>query len=60
MQVQRPGASSFVNWKTAQTALTSPFVPDAGTGTYTFRARVRNPSNAKTSAWSPTAGVTVS
>jgi plastocyanin len=53
VQVRRPGSSSFVTWRTAQTGPGSTFAPDAGAGQYAFRARVRQSATGKTSSWSP-------
>lgn len=59
VQVKRPGATAFVNWKTGQTARSSAFVPDAGTGTYQFRARLRKPAVAKASGYSAAKSISV-
>jgi plastocyanin len=60
VQIKRPGSTAFTNWKTAQTARSASFVPDAGTGTYTFRARLRKPAVAKASAYSAVKSINVS
>ena len=60
VQIKRPGSTSFVGWKTGQRqALSSSFTPDAGAGTYSFRARLRRPAAAKASGWSPTRSIGV-
>jgi hypothetical protein len=59
VQIKRPG-SSWADWKTGVTALTSKFTPDAGTGLYSFRARIRNATSGKASQYSPAANITVS
>jgi plastocyanin len=59
-QIKRPGSTVFVNWMTAQTAPSAILVADAGAGTYTFRARLRNTGNAKASGWSSGGSITVS
>jgi len=41
VQVLRPGASTWANWLTGQTAKSGVFTPDAGTGAYQFRALMR-------------------
>jgi plastocyanin len=60
IQVRRPGATAFVNWKTNQTVRSGTFVPDAGAGTYAFRARLRKPAAAKASAYSAVKSISVS
>jgi plastocyanin len=59
IQIKRPGGA-WSNWKTSQTATSSPFVPDVGVGTYSFRGRYHNTTNNKNSGWSPGAAITVS
>jgi plastocyanin len=59
VQLRRPGSTRFVNWKTAQTARSATFVPDAGVGTYSFRARLRKPDFGRASGYSPTAAISV-
>ena len=60
VQIRRPGSTSFVSWKSAQTGRTANFTADGGKGTYAFRARLRNTSTAKASNYSPLASITVS
>ena len=55
-QIQRPGSTEWSAW------LDGPFhrfVPDSGTGTYRFRARLLRKSNGAASGWSPSAAITV-
>ncbi|HEX2220775.1 MAG TPA: PKD domain-containing protein, partial [Gemmatimonadales bacterium] len=59
IQIQRPGTTGFVNWKTGQTARSATFTPDRGAGTYSFRARLKKTSNGRASGYSPTQSVTV-
>jgi plastocyanin len=59
VQVNRPGPASWEDWKTGVTTLSAKFTPDAGTGEYSFRARVRNLTNGKASAYSPAVTITV-
>lgn len=59
VQIKRPGGS-YVFWKNGTTALGANFVPDAGTGTYQFRARLRNPSTTAASSYSPVVSIKVS
>jgi plastocyanin/uncharacterized membrane protein len=58
IQIRRPGNRPFTGWLTAQTATESPFVPTAK-GTYSFRARLDDTQNGKTSGWSPVASIPV-
>jgi plastocyanin len=59
VQIKRPGAT-WATWKFNQTALSSTFVPDAGVGTYSFRARYHNTVNNKASGWSQAIAITIS
>ena len=52
VQVKRPGHSSFVDWKHGTSALSAKFTPDAGKGTYSFRARLRKASSGAVSGYS--------
>lgn len=52
IQVQRPGTAVYRDWRDGQTLPSDSFTPDAGTGTYLFRARVRDPRNDASSGWS--------
>jgi streptogramin lyase len=64
VQVKRPGTSSFVPWQTGVTSQTATFGPSdplwAGTGTYRFRARMRNVTNGKASGYSNAKAITLS
>jgi TolB protein len=59
VQVKRPGARQFRDWTTGVTSTSASFTPDAGPGTYLFRARLRQTSK-KVSAWSPERAISVS
>jgi plastocyanin len=59
VQIRRPGATSFSNWRLNQTVTGATFVPDAGTGTYEFQARLRNPGFGS-AAYSAPFAITVS
>jgi hypothetical protein len=60
VQIKRPGATAFVDWMPSQTSTGATFTPDAGTGTYQFKARLRKLSNGKASKYSPSASISVS
>jgi ELWxxDGT repeat protein len=49
----------YLDWRTNQTAIQSTFVPDAGTGKYSFRARYRIVSSGAASRYSPAASIMV-
>ncbi|MEP6955638.1 MAG: plastocyanin/azurin family copper-binding protein [Chthoniobacterales bacterium] len=59
VQIKRPGARSFVNWKMGRTKRMTAFTPGAGTGNYSFRARLRKVSNGAHSLYSPFRTITV-
>jgi hypothetical protein len=59
IQVKRPGSEEFVDWLIGQTVFAANFVPDAGSGTYEFRARVRDPISGAASEYSPVASLEV-
>jgi hypothetical protein len=59
IQVRRPGAPGFEDWKTDQSFFASTFVPDAGPGTYLFRARARDPLTGAASEYSPLLAIVV-
>ncbi len=58
VQVLRPGSSIWSSWLTGQTAKSGVFTPDAGAGTYQFRALMRNAGGA--SAYSAVKKITAS
>ena len=58
IRIRRPGGS-WARWLTGQTGMSASFVPDAGTGTYKFRARMRNRGNQAVSGWSAVKSITV-
>ena len=60
VQIMRPGTSTWRDWLTLQTVNGSPFVPDAGPGTYRFRARYRAAGVNVAARWSNAATITVS
>lgn len=58
VQLQRPGRA-WVTWKNAVTTASTAYVPDGTTGTYSFRARLRNVATSKASAYSAVSAVSV-
>jgi hypothetical protein len=52
VQIRRPGSSQFEDWKEGTFDLEARFVPDAGPGTYWFRARIRVDGGQRASGWS--------
>jgi uncharacterized repeat protein (TIGR01451 family) len=59
IEIARPGGA-FVPWLTGQTAKSAVFTPDAGTGTYKFRAKMRLISSGATSGFSKVLSIVVS
>jgi plastocyanin len=59
-QIRRPGAAGFVNWRVGRTGRSATFVPDAGTGMYRFRSRLRKTGDGTTSEFSQAKAITVS
>jgi concanavalin A-like lectin/glucanase superfamily protein/Big-like domain-containing protein len=59
VQIKR-GTGAFVSWQNGVTTVSAVFTPDAGTGSYKFRARLRNTAGGATSAWSAAKAITVS
>jgi uncharacterized repeat protein (TIGR01451 family) len=58
VQIRRPGSSTWANWQTAQTLRSAVFSPDAGAGTYRFRARMRKVAGGS-AAYSAAKSITV-
>ena len=63
IQVEQPGSTSFMSWKTGQTATNALFGPAdpkyVGAGTYRFQARLRNTGNGKASGYSSAKSITL-
>jgi len=59
VQIERPGSGTWVTWQAGVTAPSATFTPDAGTGTYEFRARLRNAGNGFASGYSDATTITV-
>jgi plastocyanin len=60
VQIRRPGDLAYSAWLSGQTAPSASFVPDAGPGTYRFRARLHKAGTGTHSDWSGGAAITVS
>jgi len=58
--IKRPGSTTFVAWQRGQTSTSATFVPDAGVGQYSFKARLRNPVTKAATTYSPVKSITVS
>ena len=52
VQVLRPGSRAFFDWRVDQTVRNGTFTPDAGSGTYRFRARLQKTAGGQASGWS--------
>jgi plastocyanin len=59
VQIKRPGAINWSLW-TSGAPTFAMFQPDGGTGTYSFRARMKNTGNNKATGWSVTKSIVVS
>jgi Tol biopolymer transport system component len=61
IQISRPGGPGFVDWKTNQTNTqkSGTFTADAGTGTYSFQARLQNTASGNASNYSTPVTITV-
>jgi hypothetical protein len=60
VQVSRPGPTVYADLLTGTANPGATFTPDAGIGTYAFRARIRNTGNGASSGWSSAKTITVS
>ncbi len=59
VQIRRPGGL-WVTFRTAVTYAYATFTPDSGTGTYSFRSRLRNTSTGAATGYSAAGSITVS
>jgi hypothetical protein len=59
VQIKRPGGK-FVGWRPDTVATSATFVPNAGAGTYRFRARIEKGATGPASGYSAAAKITVS
>lgn len=60
VQILRPATTAYVNWIARSVASSAPFTPDAGAGTYKFRARLVKSNTTIYSGWSPPVTITPS
>jgi plastocyanin len=64
VQIMKPGAGSFVNWRQGVTVVSGTFSSSdpawTTTGTYSFRARLRSTVNGHSTGWSNSKTITVS
>src|SRR5436189_250382 len=61
VQISRPTGGGFTPFLTGTTMLSTMFTPDAGTGTYMFRAQIQQTANPSLkSGFSPKITITVS
>ena len=58
VQIKRPGTNGWRAWKRSLGRASASFKPVAGTGTYRFRARMRDLAGAD-AGWSPAASIRV-
>jgi hypothetical protein len=54
VQLKRPGTTTYTDLYPGTTDPSGNFVPDAGSGKYAFRARLRNTSTGASTGWSST------
>ena len=59
IQIKRPGADFFVDWRMSHTARRGSFKPDSGAGEYSFRARLRKLNGGAHARYSPSRRITV-
>ena len=60
VQIKRPGATAFSNWIMGTSTMSSSFVPDKGTGTYSFKAHVKKSSSGSSCTYSSSVSISVS
>jgi hypothetical protein len=58
VKIRRPG-QDWVLWQDDVLTTFGTFIPDAGTGTYDFKAHVQNLSNGKSATYSPFKSIVV-
>jgi len=60
VQILRPGSTQWQDWNTGGQSGKGVFTPDAGPGTYSFRARLRDISTGDATGYSPLVSIIVS
>ena len=60
VQIKRPGTTTYIDYLAGTTAPSTSFTPDAGPGTYGFRARLRDTAKGKSLGWSSPRTISVS
>jgi len=60
VQIKRPGSGGWEPWFTLEKTNSVTFIPDAGVGTYYFRARYHNTTTDATSKYSSPRSILVS
>lgn len=59
VQIERPGDSDWTTWLSGVTYGSTTFVPDAGNGTYSFRAHIRKLAGGAAASYSASQSITV-
>jgi plastocyanin len=59
VQIKRP-TGNWTTWRSGQTVTTLTWTPDAGTGSYQFRARIKQSATGKFSGWSAPITIVIS
>jgi len=60
VQIRRPGSTQWTDWKTNYLQTGASFTPDAGTGIYSFRSRLRNTQTGAATGYSAAVSIKVS
>jgi uncharacterized repeat protein (TIGR01451 family) len=60
VQVLRPGTTIWTDWRVGESGRKAVFTPDAGTGTYRFRSRMRDVSGGAAARYSAAKKITAS
>lgn len=60
VKIQRPRSTGWTLWQDGVSTTSTTFVPDSGTGTYSFKAHIRETSTGSTARYSAAQSITVS